>query len=411
MSIAALGQDFAAHWLVYSSMPVIAAVIGYITKRVAIEMMYEPLEFVGVKGTLIGWQGILPRNARRMATIAMDLLMNNLIHPKEIFARLDPNRIVEELEGPLLIAVDDITRDILEQYQPALWESLPGQVQRMLLSRVRAQAPRLVRSLMADVAGDIESVIDIRDMAITACVRDKGLLNRLIKEIATPEMRFIARSGIYFGFTIGLIQMITWALTKEPLIMPLFGLCVGWFTDWLALKLIFLPREPKRIFGLTFQGKFQRRRHQVAGDYGALIAKEVLTVHNVLEAALTGPRSDRLFAMIEHQVQTTIDSQMNLAKPLVVMGVGTQRFRQMKEAAARKAMQRVPETVRYIEGYATDTLDVANTIVTGMRSLSSLEYEQLLRPAFKQDEWKLISVGAIIGFLVGELQILLVLHG
>ena len=33
------------------------------------------------------------------------------------------------------------------------------------------------------------------------------------------------------------------------------------------------------------------------------------------------------------------------------------------------------------------------------------EYEGLLRPAFKQDEWKLISVGAVLGFLIGELQV------
>jgi hypothetical protein len=42
-----------------------------------------------------------------------------------------------------------------------------------------------------------------------------------------------------------------------------------------------------------------------------------------------------------------------------------------------------------------------------MLKLTSVEYEGLLRPAFRQDEWKLIAVGGIIGFLVGELQVLL----
>jgi hypothetical protein len=36
-----------------------------------------------------------------------------------------------------------------------------------------------------------------------------------------------------------------------------------------------------------------------------------------------------------------------------------------------------------------------------------VEFERLLRPAFRQDEWKLI---AVIGGLVGELQVLLLLH-
>jgi hypothetical protein len=45
-----------------------------------------------------------------------------------------------------------------------------------------------------------------------------------------------------------------------------------------------------------------------------------------------------------------------------------------------------------------------------MRQLTPVEFEGILRPAFQQDEWKLIAVGAIIGGLVGELQVLLLLH-
>ena len=42
--------------------------------------------------------------------------------------------------------------------------------------------------------------------------------------------------------------------------------------------------------------------------------------------------------------------------------------------------------------------------------MSQDEFEQLLRPAFQQDEWKLIAVGAMLGFFVGELQVQLVEH-
>jgi len=44
-------------------------------------------------------------------------------------------------------------------------------------------------------------------------------------------------------------------------------------------------------------------------------------------------------------------------------------------------------------------------------SLSApLGVESLLRPAFPQDEWILIAVGAALGFPVGELQVFLMLH-
>ncbi|RSM66963.1 DUF445 domain-containing protein [Amycolatopsis sp. WAC 01375] len=402
--------DLGEHWPVYVTMPFIAALIGYVTKRVAIEMMFKPVEFVGIK-PFLGWQGVLPANAERMAATATEMLTSNLVDPKEIFARLDPAQVAKEIEQPLLRVVEDVTREVMEQYQPRLWEVLPNTAQHLLLKRVQAEAPRAITKIMGEIAENIEDVLDLKHMVVTNLVRDKALLNRLIRDISRPEMRFIARSGIVFGFSLGCVQLLVWALTKSPIVLPLFGIGIGWFTDWIALKMIFLPREPKRFFGFyTWQGVFQKRKDQVAADYGDMIAREIITIPNLLEAVLSGPKSDKLFTMITREVQRTIDAQASVVKPFVAMAVGSRRFQEMKQTAAAKAAARIPETIRHAESYAVNALDVRNTIVDRMRRLNPLEFEQLLRPAFRQDEWKLIAVGAVIGGLVGELQVLLLLH-
>ncbi|WP_414941983.1 DUF445 domain-containing protein [Amycolatopsis sp. cmx-11-51] len=406
----AVVADLGEHWPVYVSMPFIAALIGYVTKRVAIEMMFKPVEFVGVE-PFLGWQGVLPANAERMAATATEMLTNNLVDPKEIFARLDPAQVAKEIEQPLLRVVEEVTREVMEQYQPRLWEVLPNTAQQLLLKRVQAEAPRAITKIMGEIAENIEDVLDLKHMVVTNLVRDKALLNRLIRDISRPEMRFIARSGIVFGFSLGCVQLLVWALTKSPIVLPLFGIAIGWFTDWIALKMIFLPREPKRFFGFyTWQGVFQKRKDQVAADYGDMIAREIITIPNLLEAVLSGPKSDKLFTMITREVQRTIDTQASVVKPFVAMAVGSRKFQEMKQTAASKAAARIPETIRHAEGYAVNALDVRNTIVDRMRQLNPLEFEQLLRPAFRQDEWKLIAVGAVIGGLVGELQVLLLLH-
>ena len=56
-----------------------------------------------------------------------------------------------------------------------------------------------------------------------------------------------------------------------------------------------------------------------------------------------------------------------------------------------------------------DALDIQNTIVSRMDKLSPEQFEGMLRPAFKQDEWKLVLCGAVLGFIVGEMQFLLML--
>ncbi|MFC4003919.1 DUF445 domain-containing protein [Prauserella oleivorans] len=407
----AILADIARHWPLYTAIPFIAALIGYVTKRVAIEMMFRPLEWVGIKGTFLGWQGVVPQHGGRMAAIATDLLTKNLLDIKDVFARIDPDRITREIEQPLLRAVDDIAREVLAETHPRVWDRLPTVARDLLVKQIQAQTPQLVRQLMVEMRENVDDFLDVKDMTVQRLTRDKALLVRLIRETSRPEMAFIARSGIYFGFILGIIQTVVWAITKNPLVMPLFGAGVGLFTDWLAIKLIFIPREPVHLTRKVYlQGKFQRRRAEVARQYGEIIARDVLTVPNLMESILRGPRSDRLMAMITRLVATTIDAQTSSAKPLVSVAVGAKRLEEMKRAAAVKAIERLPNTVKYAEGYLTKAMDVANMVEERMLKLTPVEYEGLLRPAFRQDEWKLVAVGGIIGGIVGELQVLLLLH-
>lgn len=404
-------DDLARNWPLYAAIPVVAALIGYVTKRVAIEMMFRPLEFVGIKGTFLGWQGVVPRHGGRMAAVATDLLTANLLDIKDVFDRIDPDRITREIEQPLLRAVDEIARDVLAECHPRLWEALPPMGRELLVKQLQASSPRLVRQVMDELRTNLDEVLDVKHMSVQRLTADKALLVRLIRETSRPEMAFIARSGIYFGFTLGIVQSVVWAMTKEPLVMPLFGASIGLFTDWLAIKLIFVPREPIRLFGrFTLQGKFQRRRAEVARQYGEMIAGELLTVPNLMEAILRGPRSDRLVAMVRRMVAEAVQEQAESAGPLANLAIGRRRLEEIKHAAADRALLRLPDTMRYAEGYLTRAMDVANMVEDRMLRLTPVEYEELLRPAFRQDEWKLIAVGGVIGFIVGELQVLLMLH-
>ncbi len=403
--------DVGRSWPFYLSMPIIAAIIGYVTKLVAIKMMFEPIEFVGIAKPYLGWQGIVPRKAAVMAEISCDTMTARLVRPEDVFGRLDPVRVAEEIEGPLLDTVEKITDQVAMLYAPALWNRTPEPVRRAIIRRVQGESPAIVRQIMSEVLANINEVFDLKDMVIQVLLREKRLLNKIFQRSGAEEFKFIARSGIYFGFLLGCVQAAVWALTHSPWVMPIFGGLTGWFTDWLALKMIFHPKKPTRILGLfTWQGLFLKRRKEVAREYGALIASEVVTPRNILEAIVRGPLSDRLFTLIQKQVKTAIDEQAGTVGRMFLHAVGSAQYAKMKELVADRVVETLPTTLRHVEKYAGDAMDLHNTLVTKMQELTEEEFEALLRPAFQQDEWILILVGAILGFLVGELQVFIMLH-
>lgn len=405
----AILADLAENWLIYASIPFIAALIGYVTKRVAIEMMFRPIQFVGIR-PIFGWQGVVPKHGVRMAAIAAELLTENLVDQRAVFARIDADRVLREIEQPLLHAIDHTARAVLAEHHPAVWESLPPMGQELVVKHLQAASPRTVRRLVEELRSNVDSVIDLKQLAVERLTEDKATLVRIIRELSRPEMAFIARSGIHFGFVLGLAQSAVWALTREPFVMPAFGFAIGFLTDWLAIRLVFQPRTPVSFGRCTLHGKFHRRRSEVAAQYGRIIATEILTAPNLLNAVLTGPRSDRVFGMVQRMVSAAVDEQSSLARPMVALTIGPDRMSEMKRAAAARAMRQFADTARHAQSYLTEAMDVANVVEQRMRALSPRAYENLLRPAFRQDEWKLITVGGIIGGIVGELQVLLMLH-
>jgi len=55
-------------------------------------------------------------------------------------------------------------------------------------------------------------------------------------------------------------------------------------------------------------------------------------------------------------------------------------------------------------------MDVRGLLVAKMQRLDEHQFEALIRPAFEQDEWILIAVGAALGFAMGEVQALILEH-
>jgi|SRR5271166_3370859 len=401
---------FTEPWYIYVSMPIVSAIIGYVTKLVAIEMIFRPLEFVGIK-PFLGWQGMVPRRAAKMAGIAVDSVMSKILQPEELFDRIDPDELATELEGPFHDSAAEITESVMSEFNPGLWEAMPYVARRALISRVENRMPDATRRLMSQVRSNLDQVFDIKHMVVTNLVHDKALLNRMMREISAKALKFMARSGAIFGFCIGCVQVVVFIITGSHLVLPIFGFITGGLTDWIALRMIFRPIEPgKRLFGIMpWQGVFHKLRDEVSRDYATLLAKDILTPKAVMESLLKGPMSDKLFEMIQDEIKATIDDQTGIARPFVAIAIGGRKYQTMKQRIAEKVIEQMPEQAQYVEEYATKALDLDNLAAERMKLLSAVEFEELLRPAFRDDEKTVIAVGAILGFLVGELQASLVL--
>lgn len=391
----------------YLSIPIVAALIGWSTNWLAIKMTFYPLEFIGIRPYL-GWQGIIPSKARKMAAISVDSTISKIGTVREVFEQIDPKVLGDYIIKTVEPRVEEYVDEMMSQEHRTLWENLPVSVKNMVYDRVRKSIPGLVENLVTDITRNVEDLLDIKSMVIEQLAKDKQLLNRIFQECGDEEFKFIISSGFYFGFAFGLIQMLIWYLYPGVWVLPIAGLIVGYATNWIALNIIFRPLNPVKIGPFRIQGLFLRRQKEVAQSFCHIVTHEILRVGNIIEAMLTGPHGDRTRAIIKKHIKPLVDESSGISKPLTQLAFGPKGFAELKQKVGEKAIE-LSRTTFNDPVFNSDRASAVEAIMRErMEALSSAEFQDLLRPCFQEDEIKLILVGAALGFLAGLAQLIYV---
>ena len=396
--------------LQYLSIPVIAAFIGWATNWLAIKMTFYPLEFMG-KPPLLGWQGIIPSKARKMAAISVDATISKIGTVQEIFEQIDPKVLAAHIISNVEPRTEEYVDELMVREYPTFWENLPASARSMVYDRVRKSTPHLVDNLVDDVSANIEDLLDIKGMVIERLAKDKRLLNRIFLECGDAEFRFIINSGFYFGFLFGLVQMTVWYFYQSWWVLPFFGLLVGYATNWIALNVIFRPLHEKKVGPLRLQGLFLKRQPEVAESFCHIVTHEILTVGNIVNAILEGPKGDRASNMVKKHMKPLVDETAGLGKALTQVAFGATGFATLKAQVGQKALEISRISFNNPVFEADRARAVKSIMVERMIALSSEEFQDLLRPCFQEDEIKLILVGAFLGFAAGVGQLVFVFGG
>ena len=356
----------------------------------------------------IGWQGIIPAKASVMASKAVDMMLGKLIDLQEQFAQIDPEIVADEMSPRLEALSRQIIEEAMTKEMPLIWNRLPQRRKEQIYEDAAKEFPNAIEVIMNDIKEHIDELFDVKAMVVHELTTNKKLLNYIFLKVGKDEFKFIEKSGFYFGFIFGVIQMILSILLPNInwLLLPVGGVVIGYLTNWLALRLIFQPVNPVKVGPITFQGLFIKRQTGVAAEYAKIVAAQILNTPNIFQAILHGVGAEQLSQIVEKHIRAAVDKTAGFSRSLIQITSGTKTYEAVKNIATARFMEVIPENVKYVFDYAEEALDIENTIKTRMAELPPEEFVDFLRPVFQEDEMKLILVGAALGGMAGLFQLL-----
>jgi uncharacterized membrane protein YheB (UPF0754 family) len=393
----------------YLLIPCVAAVVGWFTNWLAVQMIFYPINFRGIPLFIrpevpfgfLGWQGIIPCKTRPMSEAMVLMVSTQLLTVKEAFARLDP-KIIAKLLAP---EVPDLTVGLLEDVLPTRMSKLVGRffsntnspnslAQKILLRKNTQFLTQLTRGIQEN----IDSVFSLRNCVVDQMMLDRTMLGQLFRKCGQAELDFLTNSGLWFGFLLGLIQLVVALFWDNPWTLSIGGGIVGLATNWLALKWIFEPVDPWQVGPFLLQGKFLRRQTEVANEFSKFFSQNILTSEQLWKSVLNDPTTRPAFTALFAQRFGSFVQGMTgpFFRVKLVPEVVTQ--------ATNKALAKLPQHLPVIFPYMDSTLALQDTLRVRMEAMTSRQFERVLHPIFEQDELTLILAGAFLGFAAGLVQ-------
>lgn len=191
----------------------------------------------------------------------------------------------------------------------------------------------------------------------------------------------------------------TWCL------LPVIAAVVGWGTNYIAVRMLFHPREEIRILGLRIQGVFPKRQQALAEKLGQLVARELFSMEDVRKHLQGDEFVAHVTKVIEGKVDEFLKNNLMEAIPMAAMFLGSDMVEKIKYSLVNCLAKAVPELGEMFISHLEKNMNVEKLVRDKVSAFSSDKLEEILLGIMRREFRFIEGVGAILGFLIGLVQV------
>lgn len=190
--------------------------------------------------------------------------------------------------------------------------------------------------------------------------------------------------------------------------LPFIAALIGWFTNYIAIKMLFHPKNEIRFLFIKIQGVFPKRQKELAKKLGNIISTELFSSKDINDTLKDIVKAPTIKELIENKLEAIIYEKLPKIIPMVAMFLSPELVNKIKNALTSDIDKMLNELMCEVGDNLEDVLDVSSIVEDKVNNFSSEKLEELLTQIMKK-EFKFIEIiGAILGFLIGIIQVAIV---
>lgn len=194
-------------------------------------------------------------------------------------------------------------------------------------------------------------------------------------------------------------------------LVPVISAFIGWLANRILIKMLFHPREPKRIAGFVLQGIFPKKQQQLAEKLGKLVSNELFSVAEIEQKINSPENFQKLMPLIEEHIDAFLRVKLPKQMPMIGMFIGDKTINELKAVFITELKELFPVVMKNYMNGLQEGSDIEKMVTGKIAVLSSVKLEGIFQSSMRKELRYVGIIGAITGFLIGLLQVLLVVLG
>lgn len=187
--------------------------------------------------------------------------------------------------------------------------------------------------------------------------------------------------------------------------LPIIAAVIGWFTNYIAVKMLFHPQKPTTIFGITMQGVLPKRQKELATKIGKLVSEELFSSSDLHKNINNPENVVRIIQQIDMKIDNYFNDIFPEKHPYVAKLFPKAIQEKIKNEMLLEVQQLAPTIINKQVDYLEENLDIEEIIKNKVEMLNTAELEKLIWGLLNKEFRFIEAIGAIIGFLIGLIQV------
>ncbi|MAJ28382.1 hypothetical protein CBD41_03040 [bacterium TMED181] len=187
------------------------------------------------------------------------------------------------------------------------------------------------------------------------------------------------------------------------IVFPLVGALIGYATNWLAVKMLFRPRQPWGAGVLKFQGVVPRRQEALADSISETVQDELISPEDVAELVQKIATSEDVRQKLQSKVDALIAEQLQSLGPMASFLPGDLVDR-IKLRIEQEIFSFVEEMGHDLHGVLGSKLDVKGKVRERIMNFELDQMEQLVLKVARKELRHIEILGGFLGLAVGLVE-------